>query len=148
VVYIGSGDKKLYAFPSSCSTPCSPLWSSAATGNLIYSSPAVANGVVYVGSSDTKLYAFPASCSTPCASLWAATTGSNISSPIVADGSVFLGGDDGFLHVYDLPSAGTSRAHRRPNARSLHRNRRLRLHHRTRGRVRQVKRASPVPGGV
>ena len=31
---------------------------SAATGNRIPSSPAVANGVVYMGSYDNKLYAF------------------------------------------------------------------------------------------
>jgi hypothetical protein len=30
----------------------------AATGNAIYTSPAVVNGVVYVGSGDGKLYAF------------------------------------------------------------------------------------------
>ena len=34
------------------------LWVSAPTGNSIFSSPAVANGVVYVGSDDDKLYAF------------------------------------------------------------------------------------------
>jgi hypothetical protein len=104
---------------------------------------------VYVGSADRNLYAFPTSCTTPCSALWTATTGgSEFSSPTVADGSVFLSGSDGFLHVYDLPSAGTSRVHRRPNPRSLHRNRHLRLRHRTRGRVHQVRRARPVPGGA
>ena len=59
VVYVGSWDGKLYAFPASgCGYPsCSPLWT-ASTGNLIDSSPAVANGVVYVNSRDDKLYAF------------------------------------------------------------------------------------------
>jgi outer membrane protein assembly factor BamB len=66
VVYVGSFDKKLYAFSAGgttgCSGPvtdrtCSPLWTGT-TGALIDSSPAVANGVVYVGSGDGKLYAF------------------------------------------------------------------------------------------
>ena len=57
-MYVGSLDDKLYAFPASCSTPCSPLWESAPTGGPIESSPAVANGVVYVGSFDHELYAF------------------------------------------------------------------------------------------
>ena len=87
VVYVGSVDGKLYAFPASCSTPCSPSWSSMATGDKIYSSPAVAGGVVHIGSDDGKLYAYPTSCSTPCAPLWSsASTGTNIySSPAVAN---------------------------------------------------------------
>ena len=54
VVYVGSGDHKLYAFNASTGKP---LWT-ASTGDIIGSSPAVANGVVYVGSEDHKLYAF------------------------------------------------------------------------------------------
>jgi outer membrane protein assembly factor BamB len=37
---------------------CSPLWVSPPTGDAVYSSPAVADGVVYAGSLDHKLYAF------------------------------------------------------------------------------------------
>ena len=55
VVYVGAG-QKLFAFPASCSDPCSPLWSGM-TGGIGSFSPAVANGMVYVGSND-KLYAF------------------------------------------------------------------------------------------
>jgi outer membrane protein assembly factor BamB len=58
VVYVGSADHKLYAFPASCGgAVCAPLWTGL-TGSFIDSSPAVANGVVYVGSADGKLYAF------------------------------------------------------------------------------------------
>ena len=57
LVYVGSADKKLYAFDAGCRSACQPLWSYA-TGSYIYSSPAVANGLVYVGSDDKKLYAF------------------------------------------------------------------------------------------
>jgi len=57
MVYIGSYDKKLYAFDASCRSACHPLWSFAA-GSAIFSSPAVTDGMVYVGSWDHKLYAF------------------------------------------------------------------------------------------
>ena len=59
VVYVGSGDDKLYAFKADgCGrAECLPLWT-ATTGSEILSSPSVANGVVYVSSFDKKLYAF------------------------------------------------------------------------------------------
>jgi outer membrane protein assembly factor BamB len=64
VVFVGSGDHKLYAFDAAgslnCSgTPksCKPL-RAASTGSGTESSPAVANGMVYVGSGDGKLYAY------------------------------------------------------------------------------------------
>lgn len=73
VVYLGSGDHSLYAYPASgCGQAvCSPLWS-AMTGNAIDSSPIVANGVVYIGSADRNLYAFKASgCGLrQCSWLW------------------------------------------------------------------------------
>ena len=68
----------------------------ATTGNAIYSSPAVANGVVYVGSGDHKLYAFKADgCGQPtCPPLWTAATGIAIqSSPAVANGVVYVGSE-------------------------------------------------------
>ena len=85
---VGSLDHNLYAYDAAgvtkCSgTPkiCSPLWT-ASTGNQVWSSPAVVNGVVYIGSGDGNLYAFDAAgitnCSgTPkkCAPLWTARTG-------------------------------------------------------------------------
>jgi len=54
LVYIGSGDSKLYAFEA---TTGQLRWL-ASTEGYIFSSPAVANGMVYVGSEDKKLYAF------------------------------------------------------------------------------------------
>jgi len=58
VVYIGSYDRKLYAFKATgCGQPtCSPLWTTT-TASMIISSLAVADGVVYVGSYH-NLYAF------------------------------------------------------------------------------------------
>jgi serine/threonine protein kinase len=69
----------------------------AATGDAIFSSPAVANGVVYVGSDDGKLYAFKAEgCGqASCTPLWTAATGNGIdSSPAVANGVVYVGSTD------------------------------------------------------
>ncbi len=112
VVYVGSYDHNLYAFPASCGTgnaTCSPLWHGT-TGNVIESSPAVANGVVYVGSDDTSLYAFPASCGTgnaTCSPLWHGPAGDYVrSSPAVANGVVYVGSD--FQYLYAFPaSCGT-----------------------------------------
>jgi len=54
VVYVGSGDGHVYALNASTGAL---LWSYT-TGDHVYSSPAVVNGVVYVGSNDGKVYAF------------------------------------------------------------------------------------------
>ncbi len=115
VVYIGSIDKKLYAFDAAGNTNCSgtpktcaPLWTGA-TGGGINSSPAVVSGTVYVSSEDGSLYAFDAAgntnCSgTPktCAPLWVAHTGSFIdSSPAVINGVVYVGSSDHNLYAFD-----------------------------------------------
>jgi outer membrane protein assembly factor BamB len=65
VVFVGSGDGKVYAFdgvggPGTCSgTPrtCTPLWTGT-PGNAVFSSPAPAAGGLFVGSQDGTLYAF------------------------------------------------------------------------------------------
>lgn len=118
VVYVGSNGLggKLYAFDAAGNTGCSgasktcaPLWT-AATGNAVESSPAVANGVVYVGSDDHNLYAFDAAgamnCSgapKACAPLWTATTGGPVhSSPAVANGVIYVGSWDSKLHAFGL----------------------------------------------
>src|SRR5580693_2227386 len=66
---------------------------SYATGDVVDSSPAVANGVVYVGSLDHNVYALNASTG---ALLWSYTTGGpvGISSPAVANGVVYVGSID------------------------------------------------------
>jgi hypothetical protein len=115
VVYVGSGDYKLYAYAVGCASgggTCSPLWT-ALTGDAIYSSPAVADGVVYVGSADDKLYAFDSAgvvgCSgspKTCTPLWTASTGSAIeSSPAVANGVVYVGSADDKLYAYGVGCA-------------------------------------------
>jgi outer membrane protein assembly factor BamB len=123
VVYVGSNDSKLYAFPSSlngtCSgspTICPPVWT-AATGGPVGSSPAVVGGVVYVGSNDGKLYAFDAAggattCTgtpTTCTPLWTATTGGPVgSSPAVVGGVVYVGSNDGKLYAFDAAGGATT----------------------------------------
>jgi len=53
VVYVGSGNGNIYAIDAVTGT----LKWNYATGNSVFSSPAVSNGVVYVGSGDGYLYA-------------------------------------------------------------------------------------------
>jgi outer membrane protein assembly factor BamB len=133
VVYVGSEDKKLYAFSAAAGstncittgTPpvktCTPLWTGA-TGSIIYtSSPAVANGLVYVGSFDYKLYAFSAAAGstnctttgtppvTTCTPLWTGATGFSIeSSPAVANGVVYVGSADGKLYAFGAAAGSTN----------------------------------------
>ena len=52
--YSGSGDDSVYALNAATGAK---LWSYH-TGNQVFSSPTVANGVVYVGSGDGNMYAF------------------------------------------------------------------------------------------
>jgi outer membrane protein assembly factor BamB len=47
-VYVGSEDAVFYAFPTSCATPCAPLWTRPLAGRPS-SAPAVVGDVVYVG---------------------------------------------------------------------------------------------------
>ena len=54
MIYIGSGDASVYALNAATGAK---LWSYH-TGNQVFSSPTVANGVVYVGSGDGNMYAF------------------------------------------------------------------------------------------
>ena len=56
MVYVGSWDHNVYALNASTGAL---LWSFV-TGNLVGSSPAVADGVVYFGSYDNNVYALNA----------------------------------------------------------------------------------------
>ena len=111
---VGSADHKVYTFDAAGATGCSgrpktcaPLWT-ATTGNIVGSSPAVANGVMYVGSDDGNMYAFDAAGTTGCSGspktctpLWTATTGNKVgSSPAVANGVVYVGSADHKVYTF------------------------------------------------
>src|ERR1035437_9480736 len=101
VVYVGSFDRKLYAFSAQTGQT---IWS-AATGNYIQSSPAVASGVVYLGSADNNLYAFNAATGQR---IWTAGTyRSVLSSPAVANGVVYVGSYDGKLCAFNATTGQT-----------------------------------------
>jgi len=71
------------------------------TGGLVYSSPAVVNGVAYFGSNDHNVYAVNIGTGTL---LWNYSTGYSVySSPAVVNGVVYVGSGDG--NVYALNAA-------------------------------------------
>lgn len=119
VVYIGSTDGRLWAYPAGgCGRAlCTrPLWTSTDLAQIV-DSPTVANGLVYVGSqtsftsNDGRLNAFDAAgCgASVCSPLWQGLAGKDSileSSPAVADGTVFVGAFDGRLYAFGADGCG------------------------------------------
>jgi outer membrane protein assembly factor BamB/serine/threonine protein kinase len=69
------------------------------TGDFVYSSPTVVNGVLYVGSNDNKVYAIDASTGQQ---KWTFPTGNAVwSSPMVVDGVLYIGSDDHKVYAID-----------------------------------------------
>src|SRR5690348_14669256 len=69
------------------------------TKGMVFSSPAVSNGMVYVGSTDGRLYAIDLASG---AKRWEYKVGGRVvSSPALAHGTVFVAGYDGNLHAVD-----------------------------------------------
>ncbi|MCL6731009.1 PQQ-binding-like beta-propeller repeat protein [Streptomyces neyagawaensis] len=93
VVYIGSGDQRLYALDAATGKK---RWAFE-TGDRVQSSPAVVDGVVYVGSGDGLLYAVDAVTGKR---RWQYPAGAIHSAPVVVDGIVYTGSADG-LHAVD-----------------------------------------------
>ncbi len=80
-------------------TPLDTLIWMNTTGDRIYSSPAVVDGVVYVGSDDHTVYAFDAVTGD---GIWIYTTGGRVlASPAILDGTVFVGSYDKSLYALD-----------------------------------------------
>jgi hypothetical protein len=98
-VYIGNGDRDVYALDSAVGTA---LWKFT-TGGSVSSSPAVANGVVYIGSDDGNVYALSAATGER---LWSYHTGaqSQYYSPAVANGVVYIGSVGGKLYAFTDPA--------------------------------------------
>jgi outer membrane protein assembly factor BamB len=94
VVYVGSGDKFLYAVDSRTGKL---KWKFETEGRVL--SPTIIDGVVYVGSHDKFLYAVDSQTGKL---KWKFETGGWIEcSPTVMDGVVYVGGHDKFLHAVD-----------------------------------------------
>ncbi|HXY88519.1 MAG TPA: PQQ-binding-like beta-propeller repeat protein [Candidatus Acidoferrales bacterium] len=100
VVYVGSSDHNLYPLDARTGTK---IWNYK-TGDVVESSPAVANGIVYIGSWDHNLYAFNA---TTGMKIWNYPTGDTVHcSPITSRSIVYVGSED--KNVYALnATAGT-----------------------------------------
>jgi outer membrane protein assembly factor BamB len=105
VVYAAFGS--LYAFPTECSTPCSPLWIGWGASAL----PVVGDGRVFSDGSfvNNAFNAFPDtdSCSSPCPVLWTGLTGSGTSrGAAVAGGRVYVPDGNGTLAAYPTACTG------------------------------------------
>lgn len=99
VVYMGSGDSKVYALDAATGKT---IWSTATGSQIVGSSPLVANGVVYVGSFDERLYALDAATGKIN---WSYATGGGIaSSPAEGNGIVYVGSSDDFLYAINASS--------------------------------------------
>jgi len=79
--------------------PANILKWSFTTGDRVYSSPAVVDGVVYVGSDDNRVYALDA---VNGEEVWNYTTGGRVlASPAVINGVVYVGSYDKTLYALD-----------------------------------------------
>jgi outer membrane protein assembly factor BamB len=104
--YLASGGRSSADSGISLSNGASTLldWS-VTTGNVVWSSPAVANGVVYFGSGDGKVYALNA---TTGATVWTVTIGDSVeSSPAVDNGLVYFGSNDGRFYALNATTGAT-----------------------------------------
>jgi outer membrane protein assembly factor BamB len=122
VVYIGSTDGTLWAYPADgCGAHfCdAPLWQSTNLAQIV-DTPTVANGSVYVGSQTSfdsaagKLNVFDADgCGKLfCKPKWQGLAGSQSileSSPTVSNGVVYVGAFDGKLYAFDANGCGARR---------------------------------------
>ncbi|HEY3734713.1 MAG TPA: PQQ-binding-like beta-propeller repeat protein [Streptosporangiaceae bacterium] len=109
-VFVASLDQHVYEFPTSCSNPCSPGWTSALAGGLFHaSSPEAFDGDVFVAATDGKVYAYPESCSATCNPLWVskATGGPIYGSPAVDNGVVYIGSSDDTVYAYSVACSKT-----------------------------------------
>ncbi len=97
ILYVGSLDYRLYALKTSDGTP---VWK-VKTGDQVYSSPALANGVIYVASNDGNIYAYNAAAGGQ--PLWKYNTNATtFSSPILVNGWLYCASVSGKLYAFSL----------------------------------------------
>ncbi len=105
VLFVGGSG--FLAYPTTCTTPCSPLWYGANGGD---SMPAVDGGLVYVdkGYVNNGFNAYPVSCTDPCSPLWVGATdsGTRVTAPAIANGLVYRSDFWGSLSAYAVGCAG------------------------------------------
>jgi outer membrane protein assembly factor BamB len=115
LVFIGAGGG-LTAWDMRCAVDgsrCSRGWTGT-SGDIGYSSPAIAEGLVAVGTNDGRLDVYDlaavrasvlsGSCAAPgaCGPLWTAGMGREVhTTPAIVDGVVYIGGRDGRLRAFD-----------------------------------------------
>ena len=100
MVYVGAGGQ-VFALDE---VSGAHTWSTAVSGTIGSSSPAVANGVLFICSDTSTAGKVQALNALSGAQLWSATlpVGEGFSSPAIAHGMVYIGGSFG-LHAYGLP---------------------------------------------
>jgi outer membrane protein assembly factor BamB len=102
LVFFGSWDKKVYAVDIQTHQI---VWSYL-TGNIITSSPTVANGNVYIGSEDQYLYGFVAATGQPLTGFPVKTNGPIFSTPAVAGNNVYVESWDYNLYAFNASTGG------------------------------------------
>ncbi len=100
-IFVGSSDGKLYAL----NLDLSPKWKEPfETGDKIWSTPAVDNGVVYIGSADHRLYALDADTGEE---IWYFEAEAGIlSTPLVYEGTIYIGACDNKFYAIDVEQEG------------------------------------------
>jgi len=92
-LYIGGADGNVYALDALTGDW---LWEYP-TGDKIWATPTISDGVVYIGSFDKSLYAIDAAAGTL---KWSyPTEGTVVTTPLVADGVVYFGSFDRYLYA-------------------------------------------------
>ena len=100
-VFFGSSNGNVYAIPTAgdfeaWAEEWQTLWTFH-TGDKVWSTPAVSEGIVYVGSFDHKLYALDTASGTK---KWEYTTkGAIAATPVVDKGTIYLGSIDRHLYA-------------------------------------------------